>query len=392
MNDFTFQNTTKAYFGKSAMSHIAEEISKISNNVLLVFGGGSIKRSGLYDHLHTMLEDSGIQVFDFAGIEPNPHHTTVNKGAALCKEKNIKAVLAVGGGSVIDASKAIAALAVTEENDIWTLVEAHKPITTALPIYAVVTMAATGSEMDASCVISNEEKEIKSGVNGPGIRPTACFLDPANTYSVPAFQTACGSFDIMSHTIDTKYFSKDDKMDMLYRMMDEHILTVIKWAPVALKEPNNYEARANLMWAATWALNSFMTCGVHQAASCHAMGHELSAKYHITHGLTLAILMPRWLEYILDEKTAVQIRRLGDKCLGIDSSLNDMDAAKATIEALKQFITDELHLNLSLSAAGVTDDSRLKEMAEDACGESGVIKGFVDLYPKDVENIYRMCL
>jgi alcohol dehydrogenase YqhD (iron-dependent ADH family) len=147
-----------------------------------------------------------------------------------------------------------------------TLVEAHQVITKALPLFVIVTAAATGSEMDASAVISNDDKKEKKGIAGPGVRPTASFLNPENTFSVPAYQTACGSFDIMSHTIDTKYFSKDDKMDMLYRMMDEHILTVIKYAPIALQKPDDYEARANLMWAATWALNSFMTCGVHQQA------------------------------------------------------------------------------------------------------------------------------
>lgn len=392
MNDFSFQNTTKAYFGKNAETHIVEEIKKVGNSVLFVYGGGSIKKNGLYDKLHSLLEEGNIEVTDFAGIEPNPHHTTINKAATICKEKNISAVLAVGGGSVIDAAKGIGALAVHKEEDIWTLVNAHKPITKALPIYAVVTMAATGSEMDASAVISNEDLQLKSGINGPGVRPTACFLNPENTFTVSAFQTACGSFDIMSHTMDTKYFSKDDKMDMLYRMMDEHLKTVVKWAPIALKEPENYDARANLMWAATWALNSFMTCGVHQMPACHNMGHPLTAKYGITHGLTLAILTPRWMEYILNEETAPSIRRLGDTCFNIDSSLNDIDGAKATIEAFKDFITKDLGLDLSLRNAGVEDDSKFHEMALEACGPKGVIPSIVDLTPEDVENIYKMCM
>ena len=182
-------------------------------------------------------------------------------------DNGIQIVIGMGGGSAIDSAKAIAALAVADTDNCWDLVVARKPITKALAVFAIPTMASTGSEMDASCVISNLETEQKTGYNGPAIRPKVTFDDPTNTFSVPPYQTACGAIDIMSHTIDTKYFSKDDKMDMLYRMMDEHVKTVVKWAPVAYNEPDNYEARSNLMWAASWALNSFMTCGVRQMTS-----------------------------------------------------------------------------------------------------------------------------
>ena len=391
MNDFTFQNTTKIYFGRNQINHLPEEIRKVSKNVLLVYGGNFLKKTGLYDKVINVLHPAGITTFDLDSVEPNPHHTTVNAGAKICRDNEIGAVLAIGGGSVIDAAKAIAATAVSDTEDVWDLVEAHQPIIKALPIFVIVTAAATGSEMDASAVISNDDKKEKKGIAGPGVRPTASFLNPENTFSVPAYQTACGSFDIMSHTIDTKYFSKDDKMDMLYRMMDEHILTVVKYAPIALKKPDDYEARANLMWAATWALNSFMTCGVHQATSVHAMEHELSGEYNITHGHGIAILMPRWMRYILNEETAPQIARLGYKVFDVPEETPVMQAADLTIKAMEDFAFVKLGLKSHLSELNI-DESQFEKMAKNSCGEQGVIKGFVDLYPKDVEAIYRMCL
>lgn len=389
MNDFTFSNPTKIYFGKNQMPHLAEEIKKVSDSVLLVYGGSSIKRNGLYDKIREALQ--GIDVYELGGIQANPRHTVINQGAAICREHNIKAVLGAGGGSVIDSAKAIAALADSEETDIWNIVEQGMPVTHALKVFCITTMAATGSEMDASAVISNEDKKEKRGIGGNAIRPVASFLNPENTYTVPAYQTACGSFDIMSHTMDTKYFSKDDKMDMLYRMMDEHLKTVVKYAPVALAEPANEEARANLMWAATWALNSFMTCGVRQAASCHSMEHELSAVYDITHGHGLAILTPRWLRYVLNEETAASIARLGTNVFDLSETGDVMQDAKNAIDALEDFAFVKLGLSSHLSDLGI-DDSHFEEMAQNAVGKGGVIHGFRDLYKEDVVNIYRMCL
>lgn len=390
MNDFTFQNTTKIYFGKNQLQHLHEEVLKIGKNVLLVYGGGSIKRTGIYDLVVNELQQNGCEVFEYNGIEPNPRHTSINKGAMLCREKHIDVVLAVGGGSVIDASKAIAALTLSDTDDVWDIVEAHQPINKALPIMVILTMAATGSEADASAVISNNELQRKQGIGGAALRPMVSFLNPEYTYTVSAYQTACGSFDIMSHTMDTKYFTKLDKMDMIYRMMDEHIKTVVQWAPVAMNQPQNYDARANLMWASTWALNSFLTVGIAQAPSCHMMEHELSAVYDITHGHGLAILTPRWLEYILNEDTAGQIARLGRNVFDIAEKETDMDTAKETITAMKKFCFETLGLQSKVSDLNI-DSSKFHEMAVNACGPSGVIHGFVDLYPSDVEKIYEMC-
>jgi hypothetical protein len=389
MYDFVFQNTTKIYFGENRLGHLGEELKQYGTRVLLTYGGGSIKKIGLYDKVLKELKNAGMTVFELSGIEPNPRHTTVNKGAAICKREGIDVVLAVGGGSTIDCTKAIAA-ATFYDGDSWDLVTHKAPVTKALPILTVLTLAATGSEMDSGGVISNMDTNEKYGLIHPLLLPKASFLDPANTYTVDAFQTACGSADILSHVFDVAYFTATEKMDFVDRVMEDLIRTVVKYAPIAIGEPENYAARANLMWAASWALNGFLQTGASQAASCHAMEHELSAFYDITHGLGLAILTPRWMEYILDESNAPQFKKFGVNVFGLDASLSDMDGARKAIATLSEFLFTTLGLKRTLAEIGV-DDANFKVMAEKAC-KGGMLKGFKALTPQDVESIFRMCL
>lgn len=389
MNNFVFQNTTKIYFGKGQLVHLADELKQYGTRVLLTYGGGSIKRIGLYDSIVSSLNESGFTVFELPGIEPNPRHTTVNKGADICKKENIDVLLAVGGGSTIDCTKAIAAAAYYE-GDAWDLVKQKVPVTKALPILTVLTLSATGSEMDCGGVISNMETNEKIGLVHPLLQPKVSFLDPEYTYSVSRFQTACGSVDIISHIFDCNYFTAGDKMDMMSRIQEEVIRTVIKYAPIALEQPENYEARANLMWASSWALNRFLDNGIIQAPTCHMIEHELSAFYDITHGLGLAIITPRWMEYILDETTAPQIKKFGVNIFGVEDNLSDMDGAKETIHRLSDFLFKKLGLQSRLSEVGI-DDRNFSIMAEKACS-GGTLKGYKTLTPKDVEAIFRMCL
>lgn len=393
MNDFVFQNTTKVYFGKNQLGHLSEEIKNFGKKVLLVYGGGSIKRIGLYDKIIAELKKIDAEVFELSGVEPNPRHTTVNKGAKICRENKIEVLLAVGGGSTIDCAKGIAA-AYYYDGDCWDLVTKKAPITNALPVFVIATMASTGSEMDSSGVISNIETNEKLGLSSKLIQPKVSFLDPTNTFSVSARQTACGSVDIISHLIDLKYFADDEvKMDMIDRIVEEVIKTVVKYAPIAIKEPTNYEARANLMWSASWALNSFLTMGIKMFPSCHAMEHELSAFYDITHGHGLAIITPRWMEHILQknpEKVAPQLKKFGVNIFGVDEKLSDIDGANAAIEKFKEFLFVTLGLQDKLSALGV-DDKNFKIMAEKSC-PNGELKGFIILTPKDVEEIFKASL
>lgn len=389
MYNFTFQNTTKIYFGENQLEHLGKELKQFGNRVLLTYGGGSIKKIGLYERVMDELKKAGLTVFELAGIEPNPRHITVNKGAEICRRESIDVLLAVGGGSTIDCTKVIAAAAFYEGNS-WDLVTYKVPITKALPVFSVLTLSATGSEMDSGGVISNMDTNEKYGLFHPLLQPKVSFLDPTVTYTVNAFQTACGGADILSHVFDVFYFSKSPKMDMIDRIMEDIIKTVVKYAPVAVKDPTNYEARANLMWASSWALNGFLQTGGGQAASCHAMEHELSAYYDITHGLGLAILTPRWMEYILDETNAPQFKKFGVNVFGIDASLSDMEGAKKAISSLGEFLFNTLGLQSNLTEIGI-DETNFKAMAKNACG-GNVMHGYKSLTPKDVESIYRMCL
>ena len=300
-------------------------------------------------------------------------------------------LLAVGGGSTIDATKAIAAGAKYEGDDVWDLITQKASVSETLPIITVLTLSATGSEMDGGCVISNVETNEKLGYFAPDNNPDVSFLDPTNTFSVSAYQTACGSVDIMSHIFDVAYFSKKQSMDMLLRIQEEVLKTVVKYAPAAVAKPDDYEARANLMWASSWALNNFLYEGFFQATVCHSMEHELSAFYDITHGHGLAILTPRWLTYVLDEETAPIIQRFGVNVMGLDASLPVMEGAKAAIQALETFFFETLGLKSRLSDLGI-DDKNFAAMARKACGAEGILHGFTDLTPADVEKIFRMCL
>lgn len=388
MNSFVYDIPVKVYFGPDQLGHLGEELKKYGNRVLLTNGGGSIKKIGLYDKVVAEIKKAGLELFELSGIEPNPRITSVNKGAEICKKENIDVLLAVGGGSTIDATKFIGAGAFYE-GDAWDLVTGKAPITKCLPIVTILTLAATGSEMDAGGVISNLDTNEKLGNGHPTMLPKVSFLDPTNTYSVSAYQTACGAADIMSHIIEV-YFNMNKDLYMLDTVAEGLMKTVIKYTPIAIKEPDNYEARANLMWASSWAINGFIDGGKKQAWSCHPMEHELSAFYDITHGLGLAILTPRWMEYTLDETTVSKFYQFGCNVFDIDKSMEPMAVAKKSIEMLSDFFFKTLGLKSTLTEIGI-DDSNFEIMAKKAC-KGSIIQGFKPLKQEDILNIYKMCL
>ena len=390
MNDFIFHNPNKVYFGKNQLKHLPEELLKFGKKILLVYGGGSIKKNGLYDSVTELLKSNDLEVFELAGVEPNPRHTTANKGAQICKQENIDVVLAVGGGSTIDCAKGVAAAAVTESGDVWPLVSNGVWVTKALPVVAILTNAATGSEMDAWAVISNIDTNEKIGLGGSALVPRVAFENPELSFSLPTYQTACGAFDIFNHVLDNYYLAGGATFDMILEFQEAVMRAVVKWAPVAMKEPDNYEARANLMWASSMALNTVLDAGTVHGCACHAMEHELSAYYDITHGHGLAIITPRWLEYILNETTAPAIYRLGAKVFGIPENLSATDGAKKAIEAVSDFCFNTIGLKANLSDLGI-DEKHFKAMAKHACAGS-VISGPKELVPDDIEAIYKMCL
>ena len=389
MNSFVYNIPTKVYFGENQLGHLGEELRKFGRRVLLTYGGGSIKRNGLYDRVIEELSKADLEVFELSGIEPNPRIESVREGVKICKEQGIDVLLAVGGGSTIDATKFMAAGACVE-HDAWEFFGANaKPINEALPIVTILTLSATGSEMDTGGVISNLATGDKLGRLAAPLLPRVSFLDPTLTYSVSKYQTACGATDIMAHVFE-RYFNTQEDLFMLDCFMEGMLKTVVKYAPIAIAEPENYEARANIMWTSSWAINGFINGGKRKAWSCHPMEHELSAVYDITHGLGLAILTPRWMKYCLGETTVDKYVQYGVNVFGIDPSLDKMEIAKRSIALTEEFLFEKLGLQRTFTEVGIKRED-FKMMAQKAC-RYGDIKGFKTLTPADVEAIFEMCL
>lgn len=389
MYNFDYHIPTKIFFGKGQIVKLPAEIKAIATKILLVYGGGSIKRNGIYDTLLPLLKEAGIEVYELSGVEPNPRVTTVAKGAQMCKEYGIEAVLAVGGGSTIDCTKVIAAAAYYD-GDPWDLVIRKAPITNALPVFSVLTASATGSEMNNGAVISNMDTNDKLGIGHPSMLPRASVLDPTYTYTTNKHQTAAGTADIMSHTLEN-YFSKADDFYLLDGMAEAMLKTCIKYGPVALEDPENYEARANLMWTSSLAINGSVRWGKADAWSVHSMEHQLSAYYDITHGDGLAILTPAWMKHILSENTLDRFVKYGVNVWGIDASLDKWEIANRSIDMTQDFFVNGLGIPATLREVGI-DESQLEVMAEKASTPALQNDVYVPLFPEDVLAIYKLCL
>ncbi len=300
MLNFNYSIPTKIFFGKGQIEVLGREIKKYGSKVLLTYGGGSIKKNGIYDKATKILKKNGIEFWELGGIEPNPRITSVRDGIKICRENNIDFILAIGGGSTIDCSKAIAT-GYYYDGDPWDLVIKEAEITKALPIGTILTMAATGSEMNSGAVISNLETNQKLGFGHPSMAPKFSILDPNYTFTVPKNQTAAGVADIMSHTFEN-YFTMPEGAYLQDRLAEGVLKTCIKYGKKVVEDPENYEARANIMWASSLAINGILSYGKDTVWSVHPMEHELSAYYDITHGVGLAILTPSWMKYVLDDE------------------------------------------------------------------------------------------
>lgn len=388
MNNFVYDIPTRVYFGENQLENLGAELSRYGKRVLLTYGGGSIKKTGLYDKVVAEIKKAGLELFELSGIDPNPRVSSVNSGADICKKEDIDVLLAVGGGSVLDCTKYIGA-ATYYDGDAWDILLQKVPVDKCLPVITVLTLAATGSEMDAGGVISNPETKDKVGLLFPVMQPRVSFLDPTTTYTVNKFQTACGAADMLNHIMEV-YFNMDQDLYMLDYVMEGLMKTIIKYAPVAMAEPDNYEARANLMWTSSWAINGFLNGGKRQAWSCHPIEHEISAIYDITHGLGLAILTPRWMEYTLDEITASKFYQFGTNVFGIDADLTTMEVGKKSIEMVRDFLFDTLGLQSTFTEIGI-DETNFGIMAKKACMD-GSLPGFKPLDQQDIVNIFKMCL
>lgn len=390
MNSFIYNIKTTVYFGPDQTCHLGEELNKYGKNVLFCYDGDYIKANGIYDLVMKAKDEYGLNIYEFTDIRPNPRHIDCEKAVKICKENNVDVIFAVGGGSTIDSAKAIAAGSCTEAS-IWDLVTGKANVEKALPVVALSTISATGSEMDNGAVISNDEVNDKLVLASELLCPKATFLNPEYTFTVPAKQTACGVADIISHVFEV-YFSPSDDLYMLDTVAEGLVRTAYKYGPIAFNDPSNYEARANLMWTAPWAINNFIEYDKRHAWSMHPLEHELSAYYNITHGLGLAIIMPRWLKFVKDEKSLPKFRNMGIYGFNIDPKLSDEEIADEMIRRVEELCYDTLKLTSNLTDLGI-DDSKFEEMANKLTDNGkGFHPGYRHLYKEDIIKIYKNCL
>lgn len=390
MQDFTFHIATKILFGQDQLANLPAEIEPYGKKVLLVYGQKSIKEMGLYDEVTGLLAQSGMDYRELSGIVPNPRIDKVRDGVALAKAYQPDLILAVGGGSVIDTAKLIAVGAHINA-DPWRIVLGEEKPTVGTPLGVILTLSATGSEMDTASVITNEETEQKLGWGSPHARPKFAIMNPAYTCSVNAHHTAAGIADIMSHTMEN-YFTLNDGAYLPDRLAEGILKTCIHYGPIALAEPDNYEARANLMWAGSWAINGLLSTGKSKAWSVHAMEHELSALKDITHGIGLAILTPYWLEHCLSEATEEKIAQFGYDVFGLAQGHHLREDAQQAIDVLRRFFTS-LGIPERLRDEGFVE-ADLPIMAKNCMANRAKpeIDGFVHLTEKDILAIYQKAL
>ena len=390
MNNFIYNIPTKVYFGENVIeNNLGKEIEKYGNSVLLVYGKDAIKKTGLYDKIINELQKDNIIVYEYSGIEANPKHTDINNASKMCRENNIDVLLAVGGGSVIDSSKLISA-GKYYDGDVWNLVLKKDQVTKTMPLITILTISASGSEMNDNAIISNKDTHEKKGLKNSLFLPKVSFLDPTITYSVNKYQTACGSYDILSHIIET-YFAKNKGLYMFDSLMESLMKTVIKYSKIAYNEPNNYEARANLMWSSSWAINGFLRVDkLPNVWVGHLIEHQLSAFYDVTHGLGLAIILPNYLRSILNENTVDRFYTFGVNVWDIDKNLPKMEVAKKAIECLENFAFKDLELTSNLKELNI-DDSHFEEMAHRICS-NGPVEVLVNMNKEDILNILKRCL
>lgn len=387
MNSFVLHNPTRLIFGRGRCAQLRTELGD-ARKVLLVYGGGSIKRTGLYDEVMGILREAGVDVYELAGVEPNPRLSTVHQGVDICRREAIELILAVGGGSVIDCAKAIA-VGAKYDGDVWDVITGKAKATGALPLGTVLTLAATGSEMNPNSVITNWESKEKVGWSSPPYSfPTFSILDPVLTFTVPSDQTVYGVVDMMSHALE-QYFHTATNTPLQDRWIEGLLRTVIEAAPRALADPEDFDARETLLYCGTMALNQILSRGTGGDWATHDIEHAVSAVYDIPHGGGLAILFPNWMMYCLDTNPA-RFAQLAVRVFDVvPDGRPDSEVGREGIERLRQFWTS-IGAPSRLADYGIGDE-HIEVMAQKAVayGELGV---FRQLTQADVAEIYRMSL
>lgn len=388
MENFTFCSPTEFVFGRDSESECGRYVRKFGGSrVLLVYGGGSAVRSGLIGRIRASLETEKIALFELGGIQPNPLDTPVYEGISLCRAQGIDFLLAVGGGSVIDTAKAIAA-GVPYDGDFWDFYSGKAQIAAALPVGTVLTIAAAGSEGSGDSVITKTDGMLKRGTGSPLLRARFSILNPALTQTLPAYQTACGATDIMAHVFE-RYFTNTPEVEITDRLCEAVLLTMVKETPRAVADPDNYDARANIMWAGMVAHNNIVGVGRQQDWNSHALEHELSALYDVAHGAGLAVIMPAWMEHVCAHNP-MRFAQMATRVFGCQMNFADpMQTARAGIRAFRRFLHSiGMPVNFAELGAKEADIPLLVEKLGIPAG--GSRSGFMDLTAADCEAIYRI--
>lgn len=391
MLNFSFQSPTYFEFGRGTQSKAAELVKRFGGSrVLLHYGGGSIKKSGLYDEVIASLEKEGVSWVELGGAEPNPKSGLVYEGIELCRKEKVDFILAVGGGSAIDSAKAIAA-GTLYDGDFWDFYAKKAAIEKALPVGVILTIAAAGSEGSTSSVITNEKTNEKRGAGTELFRPVFAILNPELTCSLPAYQTAAGATDIMVHVIE-RYFSNTGEVEITDRLCEAVLKTMIKETPRVIADPNNYEARANIMWAGMIAHNNLCGVGREQDWSSHDIEHELSAFYGATHGAGLAVICPAWMDYVCQRKINRSVQ-FAVRVWGCEMDFGG-DPSAVAAEGIARFraFLKNIGMPSSIKEFGAVEADIPKLAAHIGLGEEPALGGYVKLNVHDVEEIYRLAL
>lgn len=387
MQDFEYYTPTHVVFGKHAVERVGELITgQNGKKVLIHYGGGSAKRSGLLDRVTDALEQSGISYVMLGGVVPNPRLGLVREGIALCKREGVDFILAVGGGSVIDSSKAIA-YGIANDCDVWDFYAKKRVPQACAPVGTILTIAAAGSEMSNSSVITNEDGWLKRGLSTELCRCKFAIMDPTLTYTLPAYQTASGAADVMMHTIE-RYFTQVDTLGLTDSIAESLLKSVMRDVTAALKNPEDYDARAGLMWASSLSHNGLTGCGTDGGDwSCHQLEHELSGKYDVAHGAGLCAVWSSWARTVMPANPA-RFAKFAIQVMGVQPGADDIETANRGIDAMEAFF-QSIGMPVRINQMGI-------ELTEEDMRELAYKCSFMDtrkigrFVPLDKEAIYKV--
>jgi len=391
MINFTFSSPTQVVFGKETEKEVGKLVSTFAKKVLLHYGGGSIKKNGLYDKVIDSLKQESIEFVELGGVVPNPRYSLVLEGIKSCKDNSVDAIVAVGGGSVIDSAKAIAAGVYMEDGeDLWEdYFMGKKRAKNALPLGVVLTIPAAGSETNGGTVISNDFEKFKRSTGSPCMVPRFAIINPEYHFTLPNFHTSCGCADILAHLME-RYFTQTTSVDYSDRLLEASMKTIIHYAPLAIKNSNDYDIRAEIAWCGTIAHNGVLGRGRVEDWATHDLQHELGAIYDIIHGEGLAIMFPAWMKYVWKENPKRFIQ-FAQRVWGVDFATEKEEyIILEGIRRLEVFFT-EIGLSTRLSQLDI-DDSRIEEMANKLLVNREYAGNFKKLNVQDAIEIYRLAL